>query len=143
MFFVFNSRFIDLYLLNVAFYFLAIPLLLSSNPIVFLYVKSLTSADYKFSTRTLTHFIPAAILSLIASVLILSMPSDIRVDFFSGNNHENNHIMTTYLVYMLSTIILFVQAVIYSIFMLKKLYNHNKNVEKFYSSKEKSIPQLA
>jgi AraC-like DNA-binding protein len=117
------------------FYFIVIPLSLSSHPLIFLYVKYLTKESFKIRWKSIIHFLPAILLFLISTVLILFLTPEEQQLLFAGKSLNNTSENPILYVYAFSTIILFVQILVYAVIMFKLLYKHDENVEQLYSVK--------
>ena len=118
-------------------YYAIIPLSLSSHPLIFLYVKYLTKENFQLTIKSIIHFIPSIILFAIVFVMLLSMDPEEKATLFSGLNLENAENSPILNVYALSTIVLFLQILIYAIIMFRLLYKHEDNIEQLYSTKNK------
>jgi len=130
-----NVQTVDYAFFTKIFYFIVIPLSLSSHPLIFLYVKYLTKERFKIRRKSIVHFLPAILLFLISSILILFLPLEEQQLLFAGKSLNNTSENPILYVYAFSTIILFVQILVYAVIMFKLLYKHDKNVEQLYSVK--------
>lgn len=125
--------------LSVITYLFAIPLSLCSSPIIFLYIQKLTSVKFRISKITLIHFIPALILLLVNIFTFGMIPYDDKVLLIGGviKNPEIVPLLHIYVkAYFISQYLYDIQAVLYSILMLRILVRHKNRISDIFSYKE-------
>ncbi len=124
-------------------YYVVMPIILTLVPLLFLYVKALTIEYYTYSLKTLKHFIPAL------SILIINI---VFYGFLLSHEEKYKFVTESYLYdfnsvvikmkimiasNIISEIMYYIQVVFYIILMLLLLNKHKKNIEKYFSYKEK------
>lgn len=137
--FLASSLFIKLGLLNVAIYsnYLVMPLFLAINPFYFLYVKSLTQPNYKFSKKSLIHFIPAFATFAFNIIFYTPLPSDLKILFITKGirtlANEDFFLKINILVDFGALGIYYLQLITYVIMMILLLKKHTQKIKNYFS----------
>lgn len=117
------------------FYYLIPSLSLLTIPLVYLYVKYMTSENYPISKQIWYHLIPS-FLFLVSTIYFLVSLSPADRDFVFQGNSDLKTAFPLFLNYLISSFLIIFQAIFYAFKMFFALYRHNKNIEHVYSSKE-------
>ena len=124
-------------------YYLIMPLVLSIIPLLFLYIKTLTTENYKFLVKDLKHFIPAFLIFILNVIFFGFLLTKEEKFNFIVNNYLYNistgsfAIKANFVSKSLSEILYFCQLIFYIILMLIYLRRHKNNIQKYFSFKEK------
>lgn len=130
-----NTTYFHIESLYFLFYYLTPTLSLASIPLIYFYVKYMTSEQYEITfKRILLHFSPSILFLITTFFLLFSLTYDDRQSVFNGET-EIDQALILFLNYLIASIVVLIQAFIYSYLMLKSLYKHDSNVEEFYSNK--------
>ncbi len=134
-----NFHIFSIEALNPLFYLLISGLSLCDFPLIYLYVKLMADEKFKFNYRSLIHFIPSVSFFIIQFVIFLSLSSDQKyLLFLSKEQTYTNPILSGFFSsYSVSIMLVFVQVFYYSFLMIRMLVKHQKNIEKYYSFKDK------
>lgn len=103
---------------------------LAFGPLVFLYVKSLISEEFKLSYKSLLHFIPFTAF-LIATLIFIDKPILPGKNFF-----ENNQFLPYRIAYGISFFVINTTYVILSFILV---YKHQKNIKNIFSYTSEKI----
>jgi AraC-like DNA-binding protein len=109
-------------------YLLVLPIFLAFNPFYYLYVKSLTHEDFKFSFKTFKHFIPSFLLFLFLLFFVI-LSNIFTVHFNMLQQIEASKLPLVVVVY-------YCQVVLYTVLMVRLLNRHRKNLDMYFSFKE-------
>lgn len=124
--------------LNVLFYLVISSLALVDFPLIFFYIRTMSVPDFKFRLIHSLHFLPAALLFVLQLVAYFALDASSRhllsVSYEMLNLSE---FQAFNFVYSLSVSLLFLQVIVYSILILVRLYRHRRNIENYYSYKQK------
>jgi AraC-like DNA-binding protein len=125
--------------LNPLFYLIISSVSLCDWPLMFLYVKKMTEAEFKLRLKSFVHFIPALIVFLMQIGLYIGLSAaDKQLLLKSKEFISDTPSLATFLsVYYFSIAILFFQILFYAVAMIIKLVKHRRNILKEYSYKDK------
>lgn len=129
-----NIQTFDIGWLNQTFYFVIIPLSLSSHPLIYLYVKDLTDEYFQYTFKVLYHFLPAFVLTIIFFILLPSLSPDEKITLYSGKSIGELEANNVIVLFGISTLVMFAQMLFYGTKMLIQLFRHTYNVELVHSS---------
>lgn len=134
-----NFHIFKIDVLNPLFYLLISGLSLCDFPMIYLYVKKMADEQYKFSYRSLIHFIPGAFFIILQFILFISLKSDEKQLLFLPKEmtYDNPILAGFFSSYSISILLLFIQVFYYSFLMIRTLAKHQSNIEKYYSYKDK------
>lgn len=130
-----NTKLFHIEFFYAVFYYLIPFLSLTSMPLIYLYVKHMTTEDYPLMKRLKIHFLPAVISLFTTVLLILMLNTNDREAVFRGET-EVDAAVPLFVNYVLTSFAIILQVFIYSIRMFRLLYRHESNVEKYYSYKQ-------
>ncbi|MEL6918128.1 MAG: AraC family transcriptional regulator [Bacteroidota bacterium] len=112
--------------------YLLIPLLLAIGPLIYFYVKSVTTSDFRFKKKELFHFVPA-LLFVVYRISIFSY--DV---FQPGFDDEQNGVLMKQLVMgpvgMVIGCFVVLQQLIYLILALKWYYSYRGRIKDYFSN---------
>ena len=137
--FLVSSIFIRLGLFDIAIYtnYLVMPLFLAINPFYFLYVKSLTQPNYKFSRKSLIHFIPSIAVLAFNFIFYSLLPEDLKLIFITKGiktiASESIILQLNIFVDFLAFGIYYIQLALYVILMLVQLNKHTQKIKNYFS----------
>lgn len=132
-----NIYWFNIKIVNVIYHFAFAPLTLSAIPLIYLYVISMTEENFRFTKKTLLHFLPAFTILIIIASGILMIDEDARSGILFEQNVEAIYSSNLlFSAYRFSILMVFIQALVYFYVMLRKLYLHDKNILNLFSSKE-------
>ena len=129
-----NIQTFDIGWLNQTFYFVIIPLSLSSHPLIYLYVKDLTDEYFQYTFKVLYHFLPAVVLTITFFILLPSLSPDEKITLYSGKSIGELEANNVIVLFGISTLVMFAQMLFYGTKMLIQLFRHTYNVELVHSS---------
>ena len=124
-------------------YYVIMPLILSIVPLLFLYIKTLTTENYKLSKKDFKHFIPSfLILALNIIIYGFLFTQEEKYDFVVKNYlfdfAKGGFIIKANIILKnLSELLYLCQLVIYIVLMFVLFNRHKKNIRKYFSYKEK------
>ena len=129
------------FILSIWSYYLLIPFMLAGVPILYIYILSLTSENFRFSKKNLLHFIPSFLILLI-NFISLTVTSSSEVHSLVEGKLTANEItplLEWYIqTYNFSQVFLYnLQVVFYSILIIIRLRFHQKNIKNYFSFTEK------
>jgi len=117
-------------------YYIILPVIFLLQPFFFLYIKSLTSDNFKCTPKHLLHFVPA-ILVLIMNIFLYSFLSHSeKIQLLSFKIDNTNKILEYYL-YLHSSgyhFILTIQALFYNGLIIYIIYKHKKQMSSNFSN---------
>jgi len=131
-----NMYMFKIHILNYFFYYLIPFLSLVLMPIMFLYVRYLTSETFVINKKSVVHFIPALVWFSVVIAILMKTPSEIRYNIIHEIDKESTYYESIRNLFLITNTLIFLQVFIYSIKMLYFLLKHKKTVEKVYSYKE-------
>ena len=109
-------------------YIFILPVILAFTPVLYLYIVSVTTPDFRFRLNSLTHFLPSLLIFIFNSPYLL-LPENDRQSYISMNffHKENSPVMNYLLfVYGFGLFIMFNIQLIFYIFRIRKLYNNHR-----------------
>ncbi len=119
-------------------YYIILPVVFLLQPFFYLYIKSLTSINFKCSPKQLLHFVPALIVLLMNIFLYSFLTYNEQIQLLSFNGETSNKILKYYLYlhnygyhYILS-----VQALFYFGLIIFTIYKHKKEMSSNFSNTE-------
>ena len=124
-------------------YYVVMPLILSIVPLLFLYIKTLTTENYKFSKKDFKHFIPSFLILALNIVFYGFLFTNEEKYNFVVNNYLFNFatgdfiIKANFILKDFSESLYFIQLVFYIIMMFILLKRHKNNIQKYFSYTEK------
>lgn len=134
-FFYLNTIYFHVNSLNFLLYYFTPAVSLTSMPFVYLYVKKMTTEAFKITKRKVfIHFSLSFVFFLITAYFILRLNQSDKELLFSGST-DINHAYGLFLSYLIVSILVMIQLFVYSFLMIKSMYNHENNVEQYYSNK--------
>jgi len=122
--------------LKFLFYILTPSITLNTIPLIYLYVKYMTSEKYVITWKSFVHLIPSIVFFLLIIITGATLSDDAKNDLLEGNLERSNETLLFISVFALSLLVLFIQIIGYSIHAFILLYKHGSNVENLYSSKD-------
>jgi AraC-like DNA-binding protein len=137
--FLVSSIFIRLGLFDIAIYtnYLVMPLFLAINPFYFLYVKSLTQPNYKFSKKSLIHFIPSFAVLAFNFIFYSLLPEELKLIFITKGiktiASESIILQLNIFIDFLAFGIYYIQLALYVILMLVQLNKHTQKIKNYFS----------
>jgi magnesium-transporting ATPase (P-type) len=103
------------------------PLIFTLGPLIYFYVKALTSIDWKFRVNLVIHFIPAAVFYIFfLPVYLLDEQEKIRLISSAFLNHK-------YIVPPAFYIFALIHILAYLVFSVRRLLEHAKNIKNNFS----------
>ncbi len=128
------------YPLSVWSYYVTIPFLLATMPILYIYVSSLTSLNLVFRKRSLLHFTPAIIILIINIISFNAIPKEIRIKLVELNlslEDLTNEVRFYIKLYGISQYVIYnAQVLFYSLLLIFKVFIHRKKIENYFSNTE-------
>jgi AraC-like DNA-binding protein len=128
------------FILSVWSYYLLLPLMLAGVPILYLYILSLTSENFRFSKVSFIHFIPSIIIFLINFISLTITPSDELHLLVEGKLSVSKitPILEWYIqTYNFCQVYFYnLQVVIYSVLIIIRLRFHQHNIKNYFSFTE-------
>lgn len=122
-------------------YYLLLPIFLSINPFYYIYLKSLTSEDFKFGKKELYHFIPALLVLLCLIIFFMPLSYEEKIKIITeGDSLKNNSkifIKVNLFLKSFALIFYYIQLLTYLVMMSVIFKKHAKNIKDFYSNTEK------
>lgn len=103
------------------------PILLCFGPLMYLYIKLLTTEDFHLGKRELLHFIPFLLV-----VLHRTFTDPVDIGRRGGHDFRNPEQVTNFIYYSLVTISL----VIYTVITFKLIMKHKSNLKNIYSYRD-------
>ncbi len=134
-----NFHIFQIQKINILFYLLISSLSLCDWPLMYLYIRIISEENFSLNKKILKHFIPALSLFTlqIISFLFLSSQEKLLLLLPKSQAFQYQNLFYFMSVINLSVLILFIQWIVYSILMIKKLILHRRNILKNYSYTEK------
>lgn len=121
-------------------YYLLIPLFLSINPFYFLYVKALTYDKYKFSAKTLIHFIPAALVLLLNLFFYMPLSEEAKISLITHSVKKisepqgyDSWVTINQTIETIGVFFYYIQLFYYVFLMIVMLKNHQTRIKYFFS----------
>ncbi len=122
-------------------YYLLLPIFLSINPFYYIYLKSLTTENFKFGKKEILHFIPAFIVLICLLLFFLPLTYDEKIRIITEGNSNKNKLnlllKINEFVKLFSFIFYYIQLLTYMILMVIILKKHTRKIKDFYSNTEK------
>jgi len=124
-------------------YYVVMPLVLSIFPLLFLYIKTLTTEKYRFTFKEFKNFIPSFFILILNIVFYgFLLTNDEKFNFVVNNylfnpTTCNFAIKINFILKYISEALYFIQLVFYIILMGIYLKRHKNNMQKYFSYKEK------
>ncbi|MCK5169659.1 MAG: helix-turn-helix transcriptional regulator [Bacteroidales bacterium] len=124
-------------------YYVVMPLILSIIPLLYLYIKTLTTENYKFLKKDFKHFIPSFLILVLNIVFYGFLFTNEEKFNFVVNNYLFNFatgdfiIKANFILKDFSESLYFIQLVSYIIMMFILFKRHRNNIQKYFSYKEK------
>ena len=112
-------------------YFL-IPLGLGIAPLIYFYVKSVTTSNFKFKKKDWWHFIPA--LSLITYRFSIYFYDSVQPGFNDTQNGVLKLTLDEAIILPLLVFVSFAQMLLYLAFTFQLFYNYRKRIQEFFSN---------
>lgn len=117
-----------------------VPLFVSLNPFYFLYVRSLTSAEFRFRRICLLHFLPSLLLLILAIIGFWGgfVPELSAESIAAGVKPYTDFLRVETGIPSVYTaiVIYYLQFVIYTILMIKMLVQHKRKLAHYFSYTE-------
>ena len=122
-------------------YYLLIPIMLAGVPVLYLYILSLTTENFRFRNIYFIHFLPSGLILMI-NFIFLTIASSVEVHLLVEGKLSADKISTVlqwYIqTYKFSQFFLYnLQIVFYSILIILRLKFHQKNIKNYFSFTEK------
>jgi len=120
-------------------YLFIIPMMLSTVPILFMYIQKMTNHHFRFSKICYLHFLPALIVLIVNVLSYGQIPYKDKILLASGvvENPEVMPLLKFYVnTYKVSQYAYDLQAIVYGIIMLKLLQLHKRKISDLFSYKE-------
>lgn len=118
------------------FYILTPSITLNTIPLIYLYVRYMTSEKYLITWKSALHLLPSFLFLILILLTSTALSSEAKNDLLQGNLERSKETLLFIGVFALSLIVLFIQIIGYSIHVFILLYKHGSNVENIYSSKD-------
>ena len=118
------------------FYYLILPVIFLLQPFFYLYIKSLTTDNFKCSIKNLLHFVPAIIVLLMNVFLYSFLSYDEQSQLLLFKVESSNKILNYYF-YLHSVgyhFILTIQAIFYFGMIIYTIYKHKKQMSLNFSN---------
>jgi len=106
-------------------------------PLMFLYVRYMTSESFQITPKALYHFLPSVVWCGVVIALITLTPAEIRQNIIGELDKESSYYIRIRQLFVFTNILIFLQVLIYSPVMLIQLVQHKRKLKKTYSFKEK------
>ncbi len=131
--FFYYSRFYNIILIP---YYFIIPVVLAIQPFFFFYIKSLTNHNFKCSTKHILHFIPSFVFLIMNLSLYSFLSYEEKIQLMSFSVDSDNNILNFLLNMHLKGyhILLSVQAIIYTVFVIITIYKYRKQMPVNFSN---------
>lgn len=121
-------------------YFLFAPAVLTSLPLFWLYIKSLVTEGFTFCTKELLHFLPAALVLLINSMLYGLLTSDQKEWFMVyGFNQPSDDAFiraNQRFYFFWDYLLFFIQIPVYFVLIIRTIKRHREAIKHMFSSLE-------
>lgn len=124
-------------------YYLIMPLVLSYVPLLYFYIKSLTTENFSITAKDIKHFMPSILILLLNIIFYgFCLTNNEKYNFVIRNNIYDFSIVNFILkmniiIYNLSDFIYFTQLAVYLLLFIKQFKQHSKNIDQFFTYKEK------
>jgi len=115
------------------FFYIAFPLVLLNAPLLFLYVKKITSFSSSFKTYEYIHFVPSLIVTVLNILVFNRFPFEEQLYFVTEHPHDFGIILSGEKYYLSLFSFFLIQIGIYSITMLLVLYKHGIKIKNNFS----------
>lgn len=140
-FFAYLLSFLDiikLYECAIYSWYFTIPLMLAGNPVLYFYIRALTTEYFRFKWFDIIHFIPVLMVLLINFITFGPLSYNDKILLVKGVFSEQNVFVTVYIkTYYWANIFYNAQVLGYSVFMILLLRTHKKNILNNFSFREK------
>ncbi|OFX36782.1 MAG: hypothetical protein A2X08_02385 [Bacteroidetes bacterium GWA2_32_17] len=140
-FFAYLLSFLDiikLYDYAIYSWYFTIPLMLAGNPVLFFYIRALTTENFKFKLYDILHFLPVLMVLFINLTTFGPLSYNDKILLVKGVFSAQNVSVSVYIkTYYWANIFYNIQVLGYSFFMILLLRKHKKNIENNFSFKEK------
>jgi len=131
-----NMYMFKIYYFNYLFYYLIPFLSLVLMPVMYLYVRYLTSETFIVNKKSALHFLPALAWFSVVFYMIMQTPSEIRHNIIREIDKESMDYYRIRHLFFITNALIFLQVFVYSIKMLYHLLRHKRALEKVYSYKD-------
>lgn len=122
--------------LHASFFFVNMLVMLSQTPTLFMYVKHLTTENFKFRHYHILHFLPAFLLTIIIIVQLLLLPSDIIRDILFQFNKTEPYYNSLKRWISYGDLFFFLQVFSYYPLIIWQLIKHDKKIESIFSYRQ-------